>query len=180
MRKSVYDPNGKSADAFDVDNHVSGSTNKVFSATEQTKLGTIDEGAEVNPTIVNGLTETVTGKVLDATQGKTLNDKISAIKRTPTTLKSVDFTFALVDEAQLIKCLSASDIVATIPKNTSVDFPVNVEIPILRYGAGTVTITPDTDVTLNGGTVGIPIDAQYDTVMIKQMADDEWLFVGVK
>lgn len=48
MLTSVYDPNAVNADAFDVDNHVSGTTNKVYTATEQTKLAGIETGAEVN------------------------------------------------------------------------------------------------------------------------------------
>lgn len=41
MTAAVYDPNGKAADAFDVDNHIDGSTNKVLTASEKTKLGHI-------------------------------------------------------------------------------------------------------------------------------------------
>lgn len=48
MSKSKYDPNNKDADAFNVDNHVSGTTNKVFSASDKTKLDGIQSGAEVN------------------------------------------------------------------------------------------------------------------------------------
>ena len=39
MHSDVYDPTSKKADVFDVDNHVSGDANKVFTAAEQTKLG---------------------------------------------------------------------------------------------------------------------------------------------
>ena len=45
MLASVYDPNGKSADAFNVDNHVSGTTNGVFTTTEKTKLSGIAASA---------------------------------------------------------------------------------------------------------------------------------------
>ena len=48
MKASVYDPTGVASDAFDTDNHVSGTTNKVFTVTEQTKLSGIAAGAEVN------------------------------------------------------------------------------------------------------------------------------------
>lgn len=48
MKVSVYDPTGVASDVFDVDNHVSGTVNKVFTATEQTKLSEIAAGAEVN------------------------------------------------------------------------------------------------------------------------------------
>jgi hypothetical protein len=47
MLRSVYDPTDILASAFDTDNHVSGTTNKVYTATEQTKLSGIDTGADV-------------------------------------------------------------------------------------------------------------------------------------
>lgn len=39
MHSDVYDPTSKKADVFDVDNHVSGDANKVFTAAEQANLG---------------------------------------------------------------------------------------------------------------------------------------------
>jgi hypothetical protein len=45
MLKSIYDPNNKNADAFSMDNMVEGTTNKVFTSTEKTKLAGIDENA---------------------------------------------------------------------------------------------------------------------------------------
>ena len=48
MTKAVYDPQTIEADAFDVDNHTDGVTNKVYTTIEQTKLAGIEDGAEVN------------------------------------------------------------------------------------------------------------------------------------
>ena len=47
MLIATYDPTAVSGDAFDVDNHVSGTTNKVYTATEQTKLDGVATGADV-------------------------------------------------------------------------------------------------------------------------------------
>ena len=47
MTKAVYDPNAKNSDAFNQDNMVSGTTNKDYTATEQTKLSGISAGATV-------------------------------------------------------------------------------------------------------------------------------------
>jgi hypothetical protein len=47
MLASVYDPNEIEADVFNADNHVSGTTNKVYTATEQTKLSNIEQNADV-------------------------------------------------------------------------------------------------------------------------------------
>ena len=48
MLIATYDPTNVAADVFDVDNHVSGTTNKVYTAIEKTKLAGIASGAQVN------------------------------------------------------------------------------------------------------------------------------------
>ena len=48
MLSSMYDPQGIDGDAFDVDNHTDGTTNKVFTALDNTKLDGIEALAEVN------------------------------------------------------------------------------------------------------------------------------------
>lgn len=48
MVAATYDPNAVGADAFDQDNMTDGTTNKNYTATEQSKLAGIASGAEVN------------------------------------------------------------------------------------------------------------------------------------
>lgn len=99
MQKSTYDPTNKAADAFNSDNHVSGTTNKVFTAAEQTKLSGIAAGAEVNvnsdwnatdgdayiankptiPTALSGLSDDSTHRLVTDTEKSTWNGKQSAI-----------------------------------------------------------------------------------------------------
>jgi len=50
MLASTYDPGSVAANVFDVDNHISGSTNKVYTATEQTKLAGVESGATADQT----------------------------------------------------------------------------------------------------------------------------------
>lgn len=50
MLKSTYDPTNINASAFNADNHTSGTTNKVYTATEQTKLAGIETGATADMT----------------------------------------------------------------------------------------------------------------------------------
>jgi len=47
MLAATYDPQAIAGDAFDTDNHTDGTTNKVFTATEKTKLGGIETSADV-------------------------------------------------------------------------------------------------------------------------------------
>lgn len=58
-----------------------------YTTTEKNKLGAIEAQAN-KTTIVNTLTETVTGKALDATQGKALDDKIGVLSTLTTTQKT--------------------------------------------------------------------------------------------
>ena len=103
MLASVYDPTGKNSDAFNVDNHVSGNTNKVFTATEQTKLSGIANGAEVNvnadwnavsgdaqilnkPTVpdqLSDLSDDSTHRLVTDTEKSTWNGKQDALGFTP-------------------------------------------------------------------------------------------------
>jgi hypothetical protein len=55
---------------------VDGTTNKAYTATEQSKLAGIETGAN-KTTIANNLTTTIAGSALDATQGKELADLVS-------------------------------------------------------------------------------------------------------
>lgn len=50
MTAAVYDPQAIAGDAFDTDNHTDGTTNKVYTATEKTKLAGIEAGADVTDT----------------------------------------------------------------------------------------------------------------------------------
>ena len=47
MLASTYDPQAIAGDAFDTDNHTDGTTNKVFTAIEKTKLAGIETAADV-------------------------------------------------------------------------------------------------------------------------------------
>ncbi|QXV74392.1 putative tail fiber protein [Rhizobium phage RHEph16] len=53
MLISIYDPTGKNGDAFLMTNMVEGTTNKIFTATERTKLSGIEDGATANDTDAN-------------------------------------------------------------------------------------------------------------------------------
>ncbi|MCY0148320.1 tail fiber protein [Hoeflea sp. G2-23] len=49
MLVSVYDPNFRELDVFDTDSHQDGTTNKVFTALEKTKLANMEAGATATP-----------------------------------------------------------------------------------------------------------------------------------
>ena len=74
MRTPIYDPTLVGGDAFDMDNMAESSTKKILTSDERIKLGTIAEGAEVNPNELSGKETVFSGNVITETRadGSTL------------------------------------------------------------------------------------------------------------
>jgi hypothetical protein len=94
------------------------------------------------------------------------------------TLVSASKTLVKGDRGKLLKCSSGTAITITIPTNASVALPVDSEIVVVRYGTGTVTISPSSGVTLYSSGGKVSINAQYEAVTLKKMATNEWLLLG--
>ena len=97
---------------------------------------------------------------------------------TSTVLQTTSYQIALTDVGTLQKCLSASTITIIIPLNSTVAFAVNTEISFIRYGAGAVTFSPASSVTLYSSDSKKSIYKQYEVVTLKQIATDEWVLIG--
>jgi hypothetical protein len=87
-------------------------------------------------------------------------------------------TLALADEGKVLRVNSASNLTVTIPLNSSVAFPTDTEIAILRYGTGTVSISPTAGVTLNSVSSNRKVKDQYGSVALKKIGENEWVLVG--
>lgn len=116
-----------------------------------------------------------TGDVLSAAMfnglvGFTLNDQ------TGTT-----YTPVLTDQYQVLVTRSnASASTLTIPTNATVAFPVGTVITVLNKGAGLVSISGASGVTiLSVGTVAaIPTLSQYKSCALIQTSANNWYVVG--
>lgn len=72
---------------------------------------------------------------------------------------------------------NAGAVTFTVPPNASVAFPVGSVIEGAQLGAGQVTITPGSGVTING-TPGLKVAAQYGTFGLLKIATNTWLAYG--
>ena len=80
---------------------------------------------------------------------------------------------------KLVKCTrSSGTCTITIPSNTTASLPVDTEIEIVRYGAGEVTISPASGVTLYSKDNARSIASRYGAVSLKKMGTNEWWMVG--
>ena len=83
----------------------------------------------------------------------------------------------LVDAGKWVTMTNAAASTLTIPPNCSVAFPVGTLIEGAQLGAGQVTITPGSGVTLRA-TPGLKIAAQYGVWGMVKIATDEWSVFG--
>jgi hypothetical protein len=86
------------------------------------------------------------------------------------------YTLTLADAGKDVKCTNDSDITLTVPPSTSVAFPVGTWLLFSQGGAGTVTATAGSGVTLNQAN-GSATTAQYDVRGLEKISTDTWRVV---
>jgi hypothetical protein len=67
----------------------------------------------------------------------------------PVNEQDAAYTTALSDAGKLVRCNSASGVAYTLPPVSSVAYPVGTAIAFRNVGAGTVTLTPGSGVTVS-------------------------------
>ncbi len=125
-------------------------------------------------------TDTLVGRAtIDTLTNKTLTDpKINLAINTQT---GTSYTTVLADNNKLITLANAASITATIPPNSSVNYPVGAQITFAQYDAGQVTFAGGSGVTIvsTGASVSAPkLRVQYSTATAVQTTTDTWLIIG--
>jgi hypothetical protein len=83
------------------------------------------------------------------------------------------------DEGAAIHMTSGSAATLTVPANGTVAFPTGAEIEVVALGAGVVSITGDTGVSINGVSAGsADIAAQWQGAVLRKYDTDAWLLIG--
>ena len=113
-----------------------------------------------------------TSEILKKTGGNTFVAGIN--NQTGTT-----YTLIATDAGKVVRLDNANPITLTVPKNATVEIPVNTIIRLCQAGAGAIEIAPEEtgpDVpTLNGL---LNSDFQYAYLTLIKVADDVWDVVG--
>ena len=87
-------------------------------------------------------------------------------------------TVVLTDAQNYLRTTSGTAVAITIPPNSSVAFPVGTLLSGEQGGAGTITLTPGTMVTLNSRGAALNTAGLYAVWQMKKTATDTWTVFG--
>jgi hypothetical protein len=95
----------------------------------------------------------------------------------PIEVKSDTYTLVLADAGKLIRCTKASAMSIIVPTNAAQAYSIGQRVDIMQYGAGQVTVSGDTGVTVRF-TPTNKLRATYSTASIIKIGTDEWVLAG--
>jgi hypothetical protein len=90
---------------------------------------------------------------------------------------STSYTLAVTDIDKMLLFTAGTAVAVTIPPFSSVAFPIGCTINLTQYGAGQVTISGASGVTVNS-TPGTKTRAQYSAVSVIQVDTNSWVLFG--
>ena len=140
----------------------------------------VDGNVTINATSIGAIPTSQKG----ASSGVASLDTATKVTATQTsadvmTASGTALTLTTSYAGKLVKCTrSSGTCTITIPSNTTASLPVDTEIEIVRYGAGEVTISPASGVTLYSKDSARSIASRYGAVSLKKMGTNEWWMVG--
>jgi hypothetical protein len=102
-----------------------------------------------------------------------INDSIDFVAKT------ANYTIAKEDAGKTISVTSSSDVVITIPANSTTPFIVGQKIEIIRNGSGNVSIAgASVAVIINSKNSNKKIASQYSGAIISKMDTNTWILIG--
>ena len=107
------------------------------------------------------------GGVIDAEQAAVLLNQQTA-----------SYTASVEDNGKDIHLNSASADTLTIPAQSNAAFPEKAFFFVTRTGAGTLTLVPDSGVTLLSAGGRLKIAEQYGTALLRKLSENVWLVTG--
>lgn len=111
---------------------------------------------------------------------KTLTSPVINLSFNSLTLDSPLGAYVLVlsDNGKMVEINNAEARTVTVPKNSSVAFPIGAQINISQVNDGQVTIAPvDGDVTING-TPGLKLRTKWSTATLIKRDTNTWILAG--
>ena len=128
--------------------------------------------------VINDLTTGGTAKALSAEQGKTLKALIDPLTTQVINTQTASYVLALTDVNKIVEMNVTTANTLTVPKNTTVDFPIGTRIDGTQEGTGVTTITAAADVTIHSEGGALILNAQYAGFTLYKRGTNDWRCFG--
>lgn len=92
--------------------------------------------------------------------------------------QTLQYTLVIADNYKLVELNFSSGNNVIIPTNAAQPFPIGTQIILSQYGAGQVTVVPDTGVTLRSSGGKNKTAAQYAMATLIKRGTNEWYLAG--
>ena len=132
--------------------------------------------------VVDGSTITQSGRTISVGTGGVDTTQLADDAVDPTkaiagrNAQTGPYVLALADNLKTVSLNSASAVAVTIPTNASIAFTADeTRIDLVNLGAGEVTVSGDTGVTVNGVSAGSFTLAQYAGASLLKIDTNTWL-----
>lgn len=102
----------------------------------------------------------------------------AAVNIAPTTVSGTSYIADVGDAGAYLQFTNAASVAFTVPANATEPFAIGAVMTLEQAGAGVVTITPDTGVTLNSRGGLLDTAGQYAVAQVKKVATDTWTVIG--
>jgi len=85
------------------------------------------------------------------------------------------YTLVLSDTNKYIQLENADAITVTVPPNSSAEFPIGTVVTLEQTGAGAITVSAGSGVTVNGNVLSV---GQYCILVLVKSAINTWTCIG--
>jgi hypothetical protein len=138
-----------------------------------TDIATFSNSITANSFIKSGGSSSQFLKADGSVDSTTYKDSINSFNR-----QTASYTLVLGDKDKVVEMNVASANTLTVPTNTSVAFPIGTEISIMQYGAGAITVTAASGVTIRSRLGYLRIVDQYTGGTLLKVGTNEWYLIG--
>lgn len=119
--------------------------------------------------------ESVVGRL---TGGNVAAVNPSAVAQTINT-QTDDYILVLGDAGKIVEMNCGDADTLTVPPNSSVAFPVGTRVDVVQYGAGAITLTPGSGVTIRvNAALTLVTNGTYSGCTLYKRATNEWVAFG--
>jgi hypothetical protein len=103
---------------------------------------------------------------------------IEGLKKIESVVESASYILALTDNLKLVIVTTAGASTVTVPPESDVAWPEGATIVVCQGGAGQVTVTPGSGVTINSLDSATKLTGQWASASLVKIDTDTWLLSG--